>query len=222
MDGSFFQKKIASKSRRIMAISAPFLAVAAWILFFFRTRAGLTTATSFFAVGLFFFLSGLVPIINPEKYPAIKNLLKNTSYDEIIYSMEKDFIEAPDDRLLEFGAYNRLLYLLKNWIVIESWISIRIIPVNELLWAYKFMEKVKFRGIITIRMIPYIVFNSVKGAKRYKGDERRIDAMLQSISSIYPWIAIGYTDNLSVLWRYKREVLIERMKAKRAAASQPD
>jgi hypothetical protein len=221
MDGHIINKKIASKSRRIMAVSAPFFAVAAWILFFFRTSAGLTTAASFFTIGLFFFLFGLVPILNPEKYSAIKSLLKNASYDEVIYSIEKDFIEAPDDHLLAFGSHDRLIYLQKNWIVIENWMSIRIIPVDELLWVYKFIEKVKFHGIITYRLIPYVVFKSIRKAKRYKGDDCHIDALLKAISLAYPWVAVGYSENLAVLWKYKREVLAERVSAKRTAASRP-
>ena len=100
--------------------------------------------------------------------------------------------------------------------------SIIFLPVDELIWVYPNVVSVKQAGVITVVKNYYIYFCGKDGSKQSYPleSESQTALIMEFLQKMFPWVAVGYTDELNRTFEYERKSMISAVEERRQAYSQ--
>lgn len=163
--------------------------------------------------GIFFFIRGIRPIINIYNHPAVRKLSQYGTVEYILAQIEEQLAGAGDANAYRVGKKSNVVHLLSGWVVIESLFNIKISKSSDLLWAYKMKQTIKHYGIITAGVSYCAKLNCKGNVMSVPGDEFSVDRLLGAVSGKYPWVVVGFNDELETMWNSDMEQFLANASA---------
>lgn len=105
-----------------------------------------------------------------------------------------------------------------SWLLNERLFSLDIARLSEIIWAYNIKTDYFLRGgFIRIKHdeIMEVCVNLIDGKKIKISGGKLANKILNEITSKVPWITVGYSDELRMLWARNRDIFIAAVKQKK-------
>lgn len=83
--------------------------------------------------------------------------------------------------------------------------GLKAIKNDELLWAYKFIQKRKSLVFITVSKTYSLVLNTMNESLSTNMPQREVDAALESLSQKMPWLVCTFSDDLKKMYKKERD-----------------
>jgi len=151
------------------------------------------------------FLRGLRSVIDTYNYFEIRKLSKFGIPDNIFSEIECQLEDSINSNYIL--RENNSIYLLKDWIIVESMYNIRFLRASDLLWVYKNRITIKGWGSETESYV--IMYRSNSKSLKIEGNEKDIDTILNKSYLQYTWAVKGYDSRLESMWKKNRMKFIE-------------
>lgn len=159
-----------------------------------------------FSIGLVTLAAGLIRIIKGLSGGYVKKLyedISNAGYSESV--IEADYAAAePFDKKEETKMGKLMTYY-------TSGATVRAIPNNKIVWAYQNTVTHRTNGVKT-----GTTYNVVFFVEGYKNeitlsvpDEATAQKMLQRTDSMFPWVIVGYSDELKKMYKSDRDQFLK-------------
>lgn len=178
-------------------------------------------ADDFSSAYFWYFVCGMIAIFNifnickcikytncPEQHKIYKNLMKYGNPDEVINSIEE---ELPNDSF----SNNKKIYLLKSWILSSKRFSFDVYKIDDIVWAYKKVTNhtINFMPAGKTHELILHLYNKSQCSIGLK--ENQADSILTSIMQMYPWIIVGFNDEINREWKSNSSQFINYVQAEK-------
>lgn len=92
-----------------------------------------------------------------------------------------------------------------NHIIISQSTGIKAVKNDELLWAYKFIQKRKSLFVITVSKTVSLVLNTTSESRNFNMPEREVDAALEALAIKMPWVVCTFSEDLKKMYKKDRD-----------------
>lgn len=165
--------------------------------------------------GMLAFITGLAPLLNIAAYRPVKKLAQYGPIDAMLAEIDCQMLDGGSGAAHMLGKYNQV-YLLRDWIVVETNVTLRFQRSHDLLWAYKERRTTKYYGVVTMNVNTFIKLNGLNQSISLLGYEQGVDDTLAAIQREYPWSIVGYSDHLAAIWSRDRNQFVRYAEEKRS------
>lgn len=144
----------------------------------------------------------------PEEHKVYKKLMQYGNADEVINSIEEE---------LTYDSFpnNKKLYVLKSWIVSSKGFSVDVNKIDDIVWAYKKVTKHSVNFIPTGKTFELILHFNNKSQSTIGLKKDEADYILTLFNQMYPWIVLGFTNQIKKEWKSNSQQLIDYVQAEK-------
>jgi hypothetical protein len=167
---------------------------------------GNAAAGLLFAAGgmiwIFFAVRRIVRWRRPEGDPLNLQLKRYGAVDEVARSLEEDFAGQ------EFRTHH--IYVGRHWLCYAWRKQVAVRRIDTLVWAYLEQVRKRLNYIIPLGTKNQMVLWSRDGraAVLPMRKKKAVEAALNELRRVAPWMLVGYTDSIKESWNDDREDLI--------------
>jgi len=147
-------------------------------------------------VNIWFIYGGIKTLLDPTKHKVYIGLI-NTYYPLDVIETIDD--EALSNTVIKLGN----LTVLPSWWIGQNFFNITVIKASDIYWVYKKVTKNSMNFIPMGKTYDLVVCLSNRSVKTISMKENNIDKILYYIKDRYPWIVIGYSEELKATWDRK-------------------
>ncbi len=144
---------------------------------------------------------------------AVCRIVKGTR-GGFLNKLRQDILEAGYTESSVESDYNNAFSMRKNDVIkigrlmiyYEIGSLVRAIPTNKIMWAYQHTTTHRTNGIKTGTTYSVIIFSDTKNGKVELTANNQENALeiLSRINTMFPWVVIGYTDELAKMFNKNR------------------
>jgi hypothetical protein len=175
-----------------LGIGIPLLALGAWSL----VKAGKRMA-------------------NHDAHPIIKSLARFGPPRNIV--MEIDAEAKNEWQTTSIGRFT----LTPSWFLYATVYGLTILRWNEVIWAYKKVTKHYTNFIPTGKSYAVVICSRGGRSMEISSKQKKADGMLEELARRWPWVLIGYSDELAAAWKSNCDAVIGVVDARCQQAGQP-
>ena len=84
--------------------------------------------------------------------------------------------------------------------IISQSTGVKAVKIDELLWAYKFIQKRKSLMVITVSKTTSLVLNTINESRKFNMPEREVDAALETVATKMPWVVCTFSEDLKKMY----------------------
>ena len=150
----------------------------------------------------------VVQFFNPEKHEVIKSLTSYGPTDQIISDIENE-LKSP-----ELSFPNGII--TKSWLVGGSMHTLAVAFIPEIVWAHK--KTVTQQYVIKNHSV--VVYKRSGHFFEITGKDKECMQILEVITKKVPWAILGYSPEISKLWRSDRTAFISSVDRRKGDALQ--
>lgn len=149
------------------------------------------------AVTLWNFVRSIKFWFKPERHKIYKSLWRYGDPQKTIVAIENDkyYYEAG----VKFGRVT----LFKSWLIAESFLSIKVIGMDNVMWMYKKETKQYLNYIPAGKEYSLVACSSDRRIDTIKMKRKDLDDLLMVVKEQYPWIVTGYTEEIKTMWNMR-------------------
>lgn len=140
----------------------------------------------------------------PDSHKIYKKLLKYGDVNSVINSIEEE---------LSYDLFqnSKNIYILKSWILVKKFFTTEVIKIDDIIWAYKKVTSHSVNFIPTGKSYELIL--CLKDRSQYSIGQRQqqIDNIMMSINQMYPWIILGFSEEIKNIWKSDHSQLINHV-----------
>jgi hypothetical protein len=113
------------------------------------------------------------------------------------------------------------LTLTPSWLLHATGYRLAILRCDEVIWAYKKVTKHYTNFIPTGKSYAVIICSRDGRSLEVTCRQKKADGMLEELARRWPWILIGYSDDMAASWKSNCDAVIRAVDARRQQAGQP-
>lgn len=159
-------------------------------------------------VSIFFIIRSIMLTIAPEKHKIYRKLEKLGDADKILREIEEEAASSSFVRM-------RNISFMNSWILINNVFTLKLIHVDDIVWAYKKVTKHSVNFIPTGKSYQLILCLADKSQAVVASKDANVDFILSSFMQRCPWIIVGYSADIKRMWQKQRAELINHVADKR-------
>lgn len=166
-------------------------------------------------IGCYGFVLALVRSNHWERHPAVKQLLRFGTPDEMLWRFEKEIQETGETGRLDFSSKIQTLWMTKSWLFWQSGLHVTLIWLQDLVWAYEKKVQARAYGIPAGKTYSVEIYEK-SGKWRslpFLRNQEIPFAFVAALSQRCPWLFVGYTEENKQLWHSHRREMVTRAEA---------
>lgn len=159
--------------------------------------------------GLFilFLLIGILKQVIPSGGAAAKLFYKQGYSERVLGELQGDF---DSQRIVKIGR----MQASSNGIILNLHYKTIVLPMEDVLWAYKLTTKNKRYGI-TVSKSHLLKIATKQKIWKVGMSSVKVDQAINQISILAPWLILGYSDEIERMWNGNRTQMIELVEVKK-------
>jgi hypothetical protein len=107
--------------------------------------------------------------------------------------------------------------LTDNFRVHNSLFGFDVVRLDDLVWAYPAVVRTRYGGVIPMGKSHSAAMHFLDGETKARGNRKAVAQMLDAVRARAPWALMGYSDELSKVWKSEQQTFIaEVLKRKKA------
>ena len=147
-------------------------------------------------------------------HPIIKKLRAYGEPEMLSIEIENEITQAPT----AIGP----AVITRSWLFTPFVFGLKMARLADVVWIYKKVTKHSYNFIPTGKTYAALIWSRSGESVEISMKEKKIDELLQAISTRIPWVVAGFDNKIQALWNSDRTALIqavEERKAKMASAA---
>jgi hypothetical protein len=193
---SLVYKEINRTSRNLIILNFFIVFFTAWFLvqnsYTDGEYVGFIISLSLLLLGFFNVKKGLESIADISTSKPYKQLEKFGDPELLIQNIENEING-------EIFLINKNSKLTKSWIIYSGFLWLDFTKLDRAAWVYKKVTK-HYRNFIPVGKTYEIIINTINGTTSLNIKSQRGDELITELSSLAPWIVLGYSDERNRIW----------------------
>lgn len=141
-------------------------------------------------------------------HPAVKRASGWGELHEVSSRIEQEYQHANKLRMKGWR-------LTENYLIHNSVFSFDVFRLDDLIWAYPSVVRHRYGGIIPIGKTHSAAMHFLDGDANPAGGKRVVAQMLSAVQARVPWALMGYSDQLSSVWKSERQTFIDEVQKRK-------
>lgn len=151
---------------------------------------------------------------NPESHPFARRLAAIGVPSAVMAAMDLDLADHPGGTgPLKIG---------RRWILNPGYLDCDAIHAHDILWVYKKVTQHYTNGVPTGKSFGIVIRGRGNTQIEVSVSEAVQDVVLRAVAERFPWLIMGFSDELEALWKTKNSEFVEAVEARRRACGDPD
>jgi hypothetical protein len=109
--------------------------------------------------------------------------------------------------------------LTEHYLIYDSTFSFDVFRLDDLVWAYPSVVRHRYGGIIPIGKTHSAAMHFIDGDANAAGKETVVAEMLSAAQARAPWAIMGYSEQLSGIWKTQRPNFIDEVQTRKRERS---
>ncbi len=105
--------------------------------------------------------------------------------------------------------------ITKNYVVLITKSKIKLLPANQVIWAYEKIVKRKLYFLITVNKIHSLIVATKDTRVEASLIKSHIQAALSTVEKSMPWVVSGYSDTLEKKYKKENDLFVSEVNLKR-------
>lgn len=189
--------------------------------FMLDAKGTTTGAWILLAFGLPALLLGLLNVkkvieraANPEAHPLARRFLAVGAPASVAAAIDADLADRP--------AGCGPLFIGKRWVLNPGWLDVDAVHAHDLLWVYRKVTQNYMNGIPTTKDYAVVVRGRNGAHIEVKCSEAVQERVIQVMAERFPWLVMGYSDELDGLWKNQQAQFVAAVEERRRQHGDPD
>lgn len=151
---------------------------------------------------------------NPESHPLAQRFLAVGAPSSVAAAIDADLAERP--------AGCGPLLIGRRWVLNPGWLDVQALHAHDLLWVYRKVTQNYVNGIPTSKDYSVVVRGRNAAHIEVSCSENVQERIIQVMAERFPWLVMGYSDELDGLWKNQQAQFVTAVEERRRQAGDPD